>query len=135
MATQPRKDRGDRQPWERLVSQGRILVADDEPHLREALKILFTRHEFDVVLAEDGQQAYDLAQRERPDVIVLDIMMPHLDGYEVCRRLRAHYRTRHIPIVMLTAKATDDDKLDGLGEGANDYVTKPWSGAELVQRL
>jgi len=120
-----------------LVSkiEGRILVADDEPNLREALNILFTRNGFEVLLAEDGQEAVELAQREQPDVIVLDVMMPRMDGYEACQRLRAHYRTRHIPILILTAKGGDDDKLVGLEGGANDYVTKPWAGKELVQRV
>ena len=115
--------------------EGRILVADDEPNLREALKILFTRNGFEVLLAEDGQEALEIAQRELPDVIVLDVMMPRMDGYEACRRLRAHYRTRHIPILILTAKGGEDDKLVGLEGGANDYVTKPWAGKELVQRV
>ncbi len=113
----------------------RILVADDEPNLREALRILFERNGFLVLTAEDGQQAVEIAQREQPDVIVLDVMMPRMDGYEACRRVRAHFRTRHIPIVMLTAKGAEDDKLVGLEGGANDYVTKPWTSRELVQRI
>jgi PleD family two-component response regulator len=117
------------------VPEGRILVADDEPNLREALRILFARHGFDVLVAEDGQQAIEFARKEQPDVVILDVMMPRLDGYAACRELRAHFRTRHIPIVMLTAKGTDDDKLTGLEGGANDYVTKPWHGKELVQRV
>jgi diguanylate cyclase (GGDEF)-like protein len=96
---------------------------------------LFTRSGFEVLLAEDGQEAVEIAQREQPDLIVLDVMMPRMDGYEACRRLRAHYRTRHIPILIATAKGTDDDKLVGLQGGANDYVTKPWVGKELVQRV
>ena len=117
------------------MPEGRILVADDEPNLREALRILFARHGFDVLVAEDGQQAIEFARKEQPDVVILDVMMPRLDGYAACRELRAHFRTRHIPIVMLTAKGTDDDKLTGLEGGANDYVTKPWHGKELVQRV
>jgi diguanylate cyclase (GGDEF)-like protein len=117
------------------LSLGRILIADDEPNLRTALRALFERYEFEVLSAEDGQEAYDIAQRERPDVIVLDVMMPRMDGREACRRLRAHYRTRHIPIILLTAMGTEDDKLAGLVGGANDYVTKPWTGRELVQRV
>jgi diguanylate cyclase (GGDEF)-like protein len=112
-----------------------VLIADDEKHLRGALELLFDREGFKVLAAPDGKQALDLARASLPDVIVLDVMMPGLDGYEVCRRLRSHYRTRHIPIVLLTAKDTDDDKLEGLSGGANDYVTKPWSRAELVQRV
>ena len=117
------------------VPKARILVADDEPNLREALRILFARHEFEVLVAEDGQEAVEIAQREQPDVIILDVMMPRLDGYGACKALRAHFRTRHIPIVMLTAKGTEDDKLAGLEGGANDYVTKPWQSKELVQRV
>ena len=117
------------------MPEGRILVADDEPNLREALRILFVRHNFDVLVAEDGQEAVDLARKEQPDVVILDVMMPRLDGYSACRELRTHFRTRHIPIVMLTAKGTDDDKLTGLEGGANDYVTKPWQSKELVQRV
>lgn len=131
-------------PWktvgsigERLVSQElkRILVADDEPNLREALRLLFERNGFGVLIAEDGQEAVEIAEREQPDVIVLDVMMPRMDGYEACRNLRAHSRTRHIPILMLTAKTTEDDKIVGLEGGANDYVTKPWTSRELVQRV
>ncbi|MEP7028249.1 MAG: response regulator [Candidatus Eisenbacteria bacterium] len=115
--------------------EGRILVADDEPNLREALRFLFTRNHFEVLVAEDGQEALEIALREQPDVIVLDVMMPRMDGYEACRRLRAHYRTRHIPILIATAKGGDDDKLIGLEGGANDYVTKPWVNKELLQRV
>ena len=112
-----------------------ILIADDEKHLRGALELLFTREKFEVLVASDGVEALEMARSSLPDVVILDVMMPGLDGYEVCRRLRAHWRTRHIPIVLLTAKDTDDDKLEGLSGGANDYVTKPWNRAELVQRV
>jgi diguanylate cyclase (GGDEF)-like protein len=120
-----------------LVSkiEGRILVADDEPNLRDVLFLQLTRGGFDVLLAEDGQEALEIALREQPDLIVLDVMMPRMDGYEACRRLRAHYRTRHIPILILTAKGGGDEKLVGLEGGANDYVTKPWVREELVQRV
>lgn len=115
--------------------EGRILVADDEPNLREALRFLFTRNNFEVLLAEDGQEALEVALREQPDLVLLDVMMPRMDGYEACRRLRAHYRTRHIPILIATAKGDDDDKLVGLEGGANDYITKPWVNKELLQRV
>ena len=114
---------------------GRVLVADDEPNLREALRIHLERSQFEVLVAEDGQAALELALKEQPDVIVLDVMMPRLDGYETCRQLRAHYRTRHIPILMLTAKTLEDDKVTGLEGGANDYLTKPWTSKELIQRI
>jgi diguanylate cyclase (GGDEF)-like protein len=112
-----------------------VLIADDEKHLRGALELMFSRQGYRVISACDGTQALEMARAELPDVIILDVMMPGMDGYEVCRILREHYRTRHIPIVMLTAKAEDEDKLEGLTGGANDYVTKPWKQAELVQRV
>jgi diguanylate cyclase (GGDEF)-like protein len=117
------------------TTDGRILVADDEPNLREALRLHLERANFDVITVEDGQAAVEVAQREQPDLIVLDVMMPRMDGYEACRQLRAHYRTRHIPIIMLTAKSLEDDKVFGLEGGANDYLTKPWTSRELVQRI
>jgi diguanylate cyclase (GGDEF)-like protein len=116
-------------------AQARILVADDEPNLREALRMLLERNSFTVLTAVDGQEAVEIAQREQPDLVVLDVMMPRLDGYAACRQLRAHYRTRHIPIVMLTAKLEEDDQITGLAGGANDYVAKPWKSRELVQRI
>jgi diguanylate cyclase (GGDEF)-like protein len=112
-----------------------VLIADDEKHLRGALELMFSKRGYRVLVACDGIQALELARAELPDVVILDVMMPGMDGYEVCKALRAHYRTRHIPIVMLTAKAEDEDKLEGLSGGANDYVTKPWKQAELVQRV
>lgn len=112
-----------------------ILIADDEKHLRGALELLFKKEGFRVLSACDGEEALALARSEAPDIVLLDVMMPGLDGYEVCQRMRSHYRTRHIPVILLTAKDTEDDKLAGLGGGANDYVTKPWSRAELVQRV
>ncbi len=120
------------------MTQGksRILVADDEPNLREALRILLDRNDFTVLLAVDGQEAVEIAQREQPDLVLLDVMMPRMDGYEACRTLRAHYRTGHIPIIMLTAKSQqEDDRVQGLSQGANDYIGKPWHGKELVQRI
>jgi diguanylate cyclase (GGDEF)-like protein len=120
-----------------LVTQPkpRILVADDEPNLLEALRLLFDRNGFEVLLARDGQEAVEIGQREQPDVIILDVMMPRLDGYGACRTLRAHFRSSHIPILLLTAKGGEEDKLLGLEGGANDYVTKPWTSRELVQRV
>ena len=117
------------------MSAPRILVAEDEHHLREVLRFQLEAAGFEVVAAEDGQQAVDFALEKLPDVILCDVMMPHLDGFEVTRRLRAAYATRHIPIILLTAKAEADDKVTGLQGGANDYVTKPWQHRELVLRI
>jgi diguanylate cyclase (GGDEF)-like protein len=113
----------------------RILIAEDEPHLREVLRFQLESDGYEVLEAKDGQEALDLATRHQPDVLLLDVMMPQYDGYEVCRRLRASFMTRHIPIILLTAKSTMNDKLVGLEGGANDYITKPWQSKELLLRV
>jgi diguanylate cyclase (GGDEF)-like protein len=112
-----------------------ILVAEDEPHLREVLRFQLEGAGYLVLEARDGRQALEMATETLPDLLLLDVMMPHLNGFEVCQALRAEYATRHIPIIMLTAKAETSDKLQGLGGGANDYVTKPWEARELMLRV
>jgi DNA-binding response OmpR family regulator len=108
----------------------RILVVDDEPHVLDVVG-RYLRHEgFDTLLATDGDQA--LAMADDADLVVLDLMLPNVDGLEVCRRLRER---RNIPIIMLSAKAEETDKLVGLGVGADDYVVKPFSPRELVARV
>ena len=113
----------------------RILITEDEPNLREVLKVQLELAGYTVLEACDGMQALEVAQRELPDLVLLDVMMPRLDGYETCRRLRGQFSTRNIPIIMLTAKAADNDKAQGLEFGANDYVTKPWQVRELMLRV
>jgi len=117
------------------VSKTRILIAEDEINLREVLFIQLEHAGYEVIEAQDGQQAMDKAIHTQPDLILLDVMMPHLNGFEVCRKLRASLVTRHIPVIMLTAKAEADDKIVGLEGGANDYITKPWSHRELLLRI
>jgi PleD family two-component response regulator len=117
------------------VSKPRILVAEDDPHLREVLRIQLESAGFEVIEACDGDEAIARASAQMPDLLLLDVMMPHVDGYQVCRRLRGAFGTRHIPIIMLTAKSTTGDKVQGLEGGANDYVTKPWQPAELMLRI
>jgi diguanylate cyclase (GGDEF)-like protein len=116
------------------VKKPRILIAEDEVHLREILRFQLEAAGFEVTQTSDGQEAIDSALNAPPDLALLDVMMPNVDGYEVCRRLRASFRTRHVPIIMLTAKTETGDKVNGLEGGANDYVTKPWAQAELVAR-
>jgi diguanylate cyclase (GGDEF)-like protein len=117
------------------VSKPRILIAEDERNLRQVLTLQLQGAGFDVIEAEDGQAALDTALRDFPDLVLLDVMMPRMDGYEVCRRLRASHVTRHIPIIMLTARGEEDARISGLEGGANDYVTKPWGRRELVLRI
>ncbi len=117
------------------MEKQRILIADDERDIRAVLRTRLELEGFQVVEACDGAEAVRMAQDESPDLIVLDVMMPHLDGVEVCDRLRASFTTRHIPVIMVTAKAGNDDKLQGLQKGANDYITKPYDYRELLQRV
>lgn len=117
------------------MSKAKILVAEDEKHLRDILGIQLTQAGFEVVAARDGQEALEQVSASPPDLILLDVMMPRVDGYEVCRRLRASFATRHIPIIMLTAKKELEDRITGLEGGANDYVTKPWETKELLLRI
>jgi len=116
-------------------SKGAILIAEDELHLREVLHMQLELAGFEVLEACDGEEALELAERARPDVILLDVMMPRMDGYEALRRLRASYATRFIPIIMLTAKDTKEDVLSGFQDGANDYLTKPYERSELLVRV
>jgi diguanylate cyclase (GGDEF)-like protein len=118
-----------------LVANPRILIAEDEFSLRQVLRALLECEGFTVVEAGNGVDALRLAHEELPDIALLDVMMPELDGYEVCHQMRASFATRHIPIVMLTARAETADKVRGLEGGANDYVTKPWVNRELVLRI
>jgi len=117
------------------VANPRILIAEDESSLRLVLRAILEREGFSVIEATNGVEALQLAHQEIPDLALLDVMMPDLDGYEVCRQLRTSFSTRHIPIVMLTARTEMSDKVRGLEGGANDYVTKPWDNRELVLRL
>ncbi len=110
----------------------KILIVEDDPNLLEALKYNLKKESYAVVTAIDGEQALEVARRERPDLILLDIMLPKLSGFEVCRILRQEMTA---PIVMLTAKADEIDKILGLEIGADDYVTKPFSVRELIARI
>jgi len=110
----------------------KVLVVEDEPTLLETLEYNLARQGYQVYTAADGFTALEIARRERPDAIVLDIMLPGLDGLEVCRILR---REMNVPILMLTARADEVDKVVGLEVGADDYLTKPFSMRELLARV
>jgi len=112
-----------------------ILVIEDEPHLREVLIFQLTSAGFEVLAAADGEEGLRLAIATLPDLILTDVMMPGLDGYQLAKTLRGTPATSRIPIVFLTAKVTMKDKLRGFAEGANDYITKPWQASELMLRI
>jgi two-component system response regulator VicR len=109
-----------------------VLVVDDEPNIVEVVGAYLQREGFSVVTAGDGETALRMVSERSPDLIVLDVMIPRIDGLEVCRRVRANHNT---PIIMLTARGEETDKLVGLGIGADDYLTKPFSPRELVARI
>jgi diguanylate cyclase (GGDEF)-like protein len=117
------------------VAKARILIAEDEPALRDVLRMQLELEDYEVIEAHDGRQALERASESAPDLVLLDVMMPFMDGYAVCRNLRAQFATRHIPIVMLTARTDISAKVNGLEGGANDYVTKPWNRSELMLRI
>jgi two-component system alkaline phosphatase synthesis response regulator PhoP len=109
-----------------------VLIVDDDIKTVNLVKLYLTRDGYGVLTAYDGVEALRLARENRPDLIVLDLMLPDIDGFEVCRILR---QESDVPIIMLTARSTDQDKLTGLGLGADDYVTKPFSPKELAARV
>ena len=113
----------------------RILVADDDPEIVRLVELNLRMEGFEVVTAYDGEEALRVVAEQMPALVLLDIMMPKLDGYEVCERIRADGRTRHISIIMLTAKSLSADKIVGLTAGADDYVLKPFDPMELVARV
>lgn len=117
------------------MARPRILIIEDERALTDVLSYNLNREGYDVVLAHDGQEGLRKAQMQLPDLILLDLMLPKLDGLEVCRELRAGERTRNVPILMLTAKAEETDQVVGFSMGADDYVTKPFSIKVLMQRI
>lgn len=113
----------------------KILVVDDEVNISELVRFNLTREGYQVSTAATGQQCLELAEQQSPDLILLDLMLPGMDGLEVCRNLRKNTLTENIPIIMLTARGEELDKVLGLEMGADDYITKPFSPRELVARV
>lgn len=112
-----------------------ILVVDDEEPIQELLSFNLEKEGYQVRLASDGLEALTLIEKDAPDLVVLDLMLPGIDGLEVCRRLRMQTRFQELPIIMLTAKGEEIDKVLGLELGADDYITKPFSPRELLARI
>jgi len=117
------------------MKKATILVIDDEKDLIELVRYNLEKDGFDVIAATDGQSGLDVVKKHRPDLVVLDLMMPGVDGLQICKQLRADPRTDRIPVIMLTAKATEADRIVGLELGADDYITKPFSPREVVARV
>ena len=112
-----------------------ILIVDDEEDIRELLQFNLVKEGYDVILADTGERALELARNKNPHLIVLDLMLPGIDGLSVCKKLKNEPKTASIPIVMLTAKGEESDIVTGLEIGADDYVTKPFSPKVLIARI
>lgn len=112
----------------------RILVVEDEPTIRKGLKVWFEKSQFEVIEAQDGKVAINLLETENFDIVILDVMIPYFDGYEVLQFIHETVKG-YLPVIMLTAKADEEDKILGLNLGADDYITKPFSNRELEARI
>lgn len=113
----------------------RVLVAEDEPSIAESLKFLLVRAGFEVSIRKDGRAAMAALDEARPDVLILDVMLPYLDGYSILRQLRAAQDTADLPVIMLTAKGQAEDRETALECGADAFITKPFSNAEIVDAV
>lgn len=112
-----------------------ILIAEDEPDTANLLQFHLQRRGYQTTVASDGLNALNLSFERHPDLVILDLMLPKLHGFEVCRMLKASPSTRHIPIFMLTAMAATENKVQGFSLGANEYMTKPFEMSELLARI
>ncbi len=117
------------------MGQKKILVVDDEADLVETIRFPLEMEGFNVLVSYNGDDALNQARKENPDLILLDLMLPKLDGYKVCRLLKFDERYKHIPILMLTAKTQEKDKLLGKETGADEYITKPFDIDELMKKV
>jgi DNA-binding response OmpR family regulator len=111
----------------------KIIIADDDANIRELVRVLLRNNGFDVCEAADGRDALSKMTTENPDLAIVDVMMPNMDGFELCRKLRRYYE--NLPVLMLTAKAELDSKVKGFGSGADEYLTKPFEGDYLIARV
>ena len=117
------------------MGRGKVLVIDDEEYIQHILNFSFGAEGYDVLTASDGEEGISKAKNERPDIIVMDIMMPKMDGYEACKRIKADPETKDIPVILLTAKGREADRKLGADAGADDYVVKPFSPGRLIERV
>jgi len=117
------------------MAEGRLMIVEDDVDISNMLRIYFQSQDYDVTVAERGEDALEMIRQQLPHIIILDIMLPDMDGYDVCRHLRGNLRTSHIPIIFLTQKDERADKIQGLELGADDYITKPFDLEELKLRV
>ncbi len=120
------------------MPKGRILICDDDPSILRLLQVNLELEDYEVLSGRDGQEGYDIAVAEHPDLVILDIMMPNLDGYGACKKLKANPEVADIPVLFLSAKAQEEDMQEGLDLGAAAYLTKPFDPEDLsdtIERL
>ena len=117
------------------MNQKKIMIVDDEVDLVETVRFPLEMEGFNVMVSYNGEDALNKARKESPDLIILDLMLPKLDGYKVCRLLKFDEKYRHIPIFMLTAKTQDKDKILGMETGADEYITKPFEMDDLLEKV
>lgn len=113
----------------------KVLIVDDEPSILMSLDFLMKKNGFEVFIARNGAEAIEIGNKEKPDVIILDVMMPEVDGYEVCKKIKANEETKHAKVIFLSAKGKDTDISKGLSLGAEMYVTKPFSTRVLLENV
>jgi len=113
----------------------KILIADDHSEVVELVRVTLERGDYEIVDASNGKEALKRVRLEKPDLVLLDVMMPKMDGFEVCRKLKKDPQTKEIPIIMLTAKAQEVEKEKGREVGASDYITKPFSPSALLIKI
>ena len=117
------------------MSPKKILIVDDEPDLVETIRFPLELEGYQVLVSHNGEEGLNQARKESPDLIILDLMLPKLDGYKICRLLKYDERYKHIPILMLTAKTQEKDKLLGKETGADEYMTKPFDLDQLMEKV
>ncbi len=117
------------------MNKGKILVVDDENYILHILDFSLGAEGYEVVTAEDGEEAVRKAKEQKPDLVVLDVMMPKMDGFEACRAIKGDPELGGTPVILLSAKARDVDQKQGYEAGADDYITKPFSPGRLVDRV
>jgi two-component system sensor histidine kinase/response regulator len=121
--------------WDKIMQvQGKILTVDDDPNNITIIEELLDDN-YELKTATSGEEALEIAQQFRPDIILLDIMMPGMNGYEVCRKLREHCTSEYTKIIMVSARAMVSERLEGYKSGADDYITKPFDGDELLAKI
>jgi len=113
----------------------RILVVNDEPNIVRSLAFVFNKEGYDVSIAEDGAQAMTMIRKSKPDILILDVMMPNKSGYDVCREVKSDPELQNINVLMLTAKGQKGDREDALSQGADEYISKPFSPIQVLARV